>query len=212
MFLLGQMLYALAAATPAVGHTIHVSASAGSDITGDGSAEHPFASLGKAQAAVRKVLGNHNAVTVEVGPGQYFDTSLTLTELDSPASLDTRVKWISPQPGAATVYGGAQVTGQWKQGSGSNSHIWSVPLSPSLTDDHGRALFRTLVQGERSGWLARSPNFGSGYLGCSGSATALNCGPGVLPSHFDCQVYVHVLVLVLLANLPSVPLPCSVQS
>eukprot|EP01044_Picomonas_judraskeda_P010085 COSAG03_NODE_1275_length_4419_cov_16.726620_2_plen_241_part_00 len=65
--------------------------------------------------------------------------------------------------------------------------IWRASLPPSLVDRFGRARFHTLVQGERSGWLARSPNFGSGFLNCSsGTGGTVTCP--ALPDNFDCVV------------------------
>jgi hypothetical protein len=64
--------------------------------------------------------------------------------------------------------------------------VWQVLLPPQLQDSGGRALFRQLVQGERSAWLAREPDFGSGFLSCGGGNGGFTCGAGALPAHFDC--------------------------
>ena len=142
--------------------------------------DQPLRGLVQAQAAARAALatpeGQHRGVTVTLREGQYFNTSLVLTERDGPG-----VTWRG-EPGAV-VYGGARVQG-WSPYRGG---IWRASLPPSLVDRFGRARFHTLVQGERSGWLARSPNFGSGFLNCSsGTGGTVTCP--ALPDNFDCVV------------------------
>ena len=124
-------------------------------------------------------------------PVLYFNTSLALTEDDSAPSSGGRVIWQAEAGATAMprVYGGARVTG-WtpskKHPTGSG--IWQAVLPKELVDSEGRALFRTLVQDERSAWLARTPNFGSGYLPCGGGNSSFSCASGVLPAGFDCQL------------------------
>lgn len=171
----------LVVCSSATSSTVHVSSVDGSDKDGDGSILKPFANFLRAQTAVRE-LRNAGDVTVSIAAGEYFNTSLTLTERDS-ALQGRRVTWTGPVDGGrAAVYGGSRITG-WTPYQG---HIWKAPLPPGLTDAQGRALFHTLVQGERSAICARTPNFGSGFLPCSGGNTGFTCPPNVLPAHFDC--------------------------
>jgi len=53
----------------------------------------------------------------------------------------------------------------------------------------GRALFQTLVQEDTSAWQARTPNFGSGFLPCSGGQTNFTCPEGVLPADLECNLH-----------------------
>ena len=172
-------------ARTAVASSVHVapatrSVDPGSDSRGDGSAAKPFATLARAQLAVRGVLARGGTgITVRIAGGEYFENNITLTEKDSGHG---RVVW-QGEPGA-TLYGGALIRG-WTQYRGG---IWQAPLPKALVDSEGRALFRTLVQGAHSAWLARTPNFGSGFLPCAGSGSSFHCAAGVLPAGFDCQV------------------------
>jgi len=178
-----------AAAAPAAGSSdVYVSAAAAAG--GDGSPGKPFASLWRAQVAVRKLLASaagSGDVTVSIAGGAYFNTSLALTEADSPSPGGGQVSWQAAAGATVAVYGGARITG-WTRSPNMRPGIWQATLPKELVDAEGRARFHTLVQGERSAWLARTPNFGSGYLPCGGSDSSFSCAAGVLPAGFDCQL------------------------
>jgi hypothetical protein len=167
---------------------------AGGDEVGsfsDGSAKRPFLTLRAAQLAVRQHLAaiadasGAQHVTVRVARGSYFDTSLVFTEADSPRSSDGgRVVWMG-EPGAV-VFGGRRVSG-WQRTPMHGGRVWATQLSPELIDSSGRALFTTLVQGNRSAVWAREPNFGGGYLPCSGDPV-VTCPTGTLPPGLNCTV------------------------
>ena len=149
--------------------------------TGTGTATSPF-DLSAAQNAVRKMFSDWNCgldLMVTLMPGTYFDTSLVFDRRDSPPNCSS-VTWRGasgvPVGTTATVlYGGPRITG-W---SHYTKNIWQAPLPVQLTDDKGRAVFHTLVQGDRSAWLARTPDYGSGFLPCRGN----NAGSGGTMSH-----------------------------
>ena len=140
--------------------------------------------LQAAQQRVRQVLrSGASEVSVQLAAGDYYNVSLLFTALDSPPPGGS-VTWHGPTRGVATIYGGARITGwvPWRDG------VWQATLPRGLVDERGRATFRSLVQGERSAWLARTPNYGSGYLQVD---TWTNGGftwaPGALPGGVDCE-------------------------
>lgn len=189
--LLAAGLAAAAAAT-----TIHVSPTGGSPDLATGSADRPYATLAAAQAAVRGELGRGSGqageaapgddVEVVLGAGAYYKTQLRFTEADSPRG-GRRVIWRGDV--GATVYGGARVTGWTKSATHNPSGlVLQAALPKDMVDAFGRARFQMLVQDERAAILARTPNFGSGFIGCSSSNADLHCPPGVLPADFDCVV------------------------
>ena len=103
--------------------------------------------------------------------------------------------WRSQQPGSASVFGGAVITGwePWRDAP-RGSPIWRSRLPVNLVDSKGRARFHSLVEGERSVWLAREPDYGSGWLVVNDSSFtntgfAWTAGPnaGGLPPQFDCE-------------------------
>jgi hypothetical protein len=59
-------------------------------------------------------------------------------------------------------------------------------LPDDLVDSGGKAKFHKLVEGNRSAWLARSPNFGGGYLQANGGNAGFTWAKGALPDAFDC--------------------------
>lgn len=134
-------------------------------------------------------------IVVNVGAGAYYNTSIQFTEADSPPP-GSRVTWRGPDTStrtttgansaAAVVYGGARIlpsswtkaftmTRSGSSGSGGGT-VWKAALPAVLVDGNGRAIFHTLVQDERSAWLARTPNFGSGFLPCAGGNSGFTCG------------------------------------
>jgi hypothetical protein len=174
-----------AAATPPR-RLFHVAPHEGAgDDAADGSAAAPM-TIAQARRAVRSLLAvsPDAAVEVRLAHGDYFNVSLRLTERDS-----GDVIWRGPAPeegATATIYGGSKISGPWTRATAFGEHVWQVPLPTSLLDTDGRAVFRQLVQGERSTWLAREPDFGAGFLTCGGNNAGFTCGAGVLPKHFDC--------------------------
>eukprot|EP00040_Diaphanoeca_grandis_P001923 m.20086 g.20086 ORF g.20086 m.20086 type:complete len:1168 (+) comp12740_c0_seq1:136-3639(+) len=167
---------------------VHVSSTHGSDVTGSGSLTSPFQSLAKAQIAVQKHVvksSSHSNITIALGAGAYLNTSLVFTELDSPPGSSLTIQGpTSVEQATATVYGGQRIDfNGWQPYTDS---IWKTHLPSDLVDSNGKARFHTLVQNDRSAWLARSPNFGSGFLPCGGGNSGFTCPPDVLPDQFDC--------------------------
>lgn len=181
---------------PAAPHPLrlHVSAEGDSDRNSGLDVRRAVRTLAEARRRVRAALARQpsRSVRVEVGAGSYFDTSLVFTDADSPRSGAT-VTWAGAPGAATTLYGGERITG-WTPWKGS---IWRAVLPPRLVDGYGRARFRMLVQGGRSAWLARAPDYGGGYLGVSRSdQQGFTWRNGSLPDAFDClssrcQVFVR---------------------
>eukprot|EP01050_Picozoa_sp_SAG11_P007880 SAG11_NODE_670_length_7823_cov_9.340886_4_plen_1737_part_00 len=180
--------------------TIFYVSPSGSDEARGLSREEPVKSLEHVQLLVRAHLqavalqhvarGVHNVgtreVTVVLMNGSWFNTSLDFTEADGAGVGTERVTWKADAGAASTVFGGARVVGwiHWRDG------IWRAPLPPGLADAKGRATFQTLVEGERSCWQARTPDYGSGWLSVNASSFN-NTGFGwynstALPDRFDC--------------------------
>jgi hypothetical protein len=141
---------------------------------------HVDASIGmrSAQLQARQLLASTPAdrsIRVVLAPGHYFNTSLSFSEVDS------HTTWHGNN---SFVYGGPRITG-WTRSSQAN--VWMAHLPEELVDSKGRATFHKLVEGERSAWLARSPNFGGGYLQTEKSSNSgFTWGEGALPAAFDC--------------------------
>lgn len=188
------------ASAPVAPQVLYVS-SVAKDVSGlrDGTAVRPFATLHDARRAVRSLLSRDRQQPPEAPgaqilvrlSGPFFNASVTFTASDSPAR-GGRVTWSGNaathgygDANGTVLYGGSRITG-WTRGALGNPDIWRATLSPDLVDSQGRARFHTLVQDERSAWLARTPNFGSGFLPCSGSNAGFTCASGVLPDSFDC--------------------------
>jgi hypothetical protein len=176
----------------------------GSDAAGNGSAAAPFATLPRAQSAVRVLLRSSADVDIEVSiaPGAYYNASLELGALDSPppgAGRRARVTWrgATAAEGAVagdmpTLYGGARIRNWTVASVPPFGSVWSAPLPAALVDARGRAAFRSLVEGERSTWQARQPNDGGGFVGLNASGGGAAEGRvawlrGALPLAFDCE-------------------------
>jgi hypothetical protein len=172
--------------------TFYVSPS-GSDKAQGLSRDDPVQSLQHAQQLVRKHLQTAPPtldapnVEVMVMNGSFFNTSLTFTAADGTGAAGTsqRVTWLAEAGAAPTIFGGARIVGwqHWRDG------IWRAPLPAELVDLHGRATFQTLVEGERSCWQARTPDFGSGWLSVNASTFSnqgFSWNDGALPATFDC--------------------------
>lgn len=104
-----------------VQQVIHVEVN-GNDKTGDGSQEKPFATLARAQKAVREINGNMTGdIIVSVGAGDYYlDEAIQMDERDS-GSNGFEVIWQGSNKSADDVstrlIGGQDITGegyQWK--------------------------------------------------------------------------------------------------
>jgi hypothetical protein len=107
--LLLLLLLAIAVAAPL--NDIHVSPAAGDDVAGDGTARRPFASLHRAQLAVRAALhtaaasGVGGDLTVRIAGGRYELTEpLVFDERDHHATPSPhRVSWVGPSLDAQTA-------------------------------------------------------------------------------------------------------------
>eukprot|EP00937_MAST-01D_sp_MAST-1D-sp2_P000988 g988.t1 len=112
---------------------------AGSDTSGFGTAAAPYATLGRAQLAVRAVIAQGPLaanVTVHVAAGTYHQsTPLRFTAADS-GNNGFRVRWVGPGPAAgfdpsraAVVHGGVPVEGgAWSRVPG-NDGVWAANFS-----------------------------------------------------------------------------------
>ena len=128
---------------------IHVSPSGTDD--GDGSAEHPFRSLTRAQAAVRSYNRDHD-VRVRVADGVYrLEAPLRFTADDGGHDGFT-VRWEGPEGAHPVISGGVPVTG-WRIADAQRG-IWSAAI-PVGTDPrqlvvNGRLAPRAAIEVPRS--------------------------------------------------------------
>jgi hypothetical protein len=174
-----------ALAVAVLGYDVAVSPS-GDDAHGDGTAARPFASISRAQQAVRQFLAVQTPltsdVTVTVAAGQYF----------VPAGLHFGSK-DSGRDGFKVVYRGTAATtelfggvklSQWEPDPTENmAGVWRTNVS-AVPELQGKRFFNLLCQGEAA-VLARAPDAGSGYmkeLGCSNSDVQITCPQEVLPA------------------------------
>lgn len=110
-------------AIPPIAHSggsaphIYVSPS-GSDSTGDGTINRPYATVAQAQRVAR--VAYVGTPVIEIRAGRYYNTNLTLDLEDSGMSYVS-----TDGPGQAVLIGGNRVTG-WERYSGS---IWRAPLA-----------------------------------------------------------------------------------
>jgi hypothetical protein len=124
-------LTALPALTAQAATTVNFYVSpTGSDGNSGTSAASPFATLARAQTAVRGALGSSAPVTVNLAGGDYqLSSPLTLTPADS-GSPGAPVTW-QAEPGTFPVIsGGVPITG-WKVAD-AGKNIWSAPAPSSL--------------------------------------------------------------------------------
>lgn len=133
-------------ATP-TGPTLYVAVS-GSDSTGTGSSSQPFATIDGARAYIRSNGLNVNMqadITVLVGPGDYWETAVTLTDEDG--SSTARAVRYRARDGVNTVrlLGGRRVSG-WSLWSGSIYRIAVSGVEPWM-----------MYENEVRGDLARFP-------------------------------------------------------
>ena len=174
--------------------TFYVSPS-GSDEASGLSRDDPVKTLRHVQALVKSHLhavafthvqrADARNVTVILMNGSFYNTSLSFTAADGAGAGTERVTW-KADGASSTIFGGARVEGfvYWRSG------IWRAPLPVGLANSKGRATFQTLVEGERSCWQARHPDYGSGWLSVNASTFS---GEGFgwgkeagLPDAFDC--------------------------
>eukprot|EP01048_Picozoa_sp_COSAG05_P004567 COSAG05_NODE_251_length_12871_cov_4.691669_1_plen_214_part_10 len=186
--LLPLLLHAAATAastdtTAALSLSVFVSP-AGSDAVGDGSVAKPYASLGRAQSAVRALLQQRGAsaagnITVTVGGGRYeLREPLVFDERDHHAAPSAnRVSWTGPSKAAAKkarVLCGAALSG-WQ-------HAWGGVYKVHL----GRRVWNLAEAGRQSN-PARHPNTnpgaGSGQLNGSSSSGGFSWHEGALPAN-----------------------------
>ena len=160
-------------------------------------------------------------ITVNVGPGVYYlPSGLHFMAADSGSRAhNTRVSWRGPGPeagfspsAAAVVHGGVPIPGKsWKRLSAKSSIF--VANATAVAPDQGQPSssnnnhshiskspwrFFNLVESRVGAVLARTPDSGSGYLadvGCSNSASLVQCPPGVLPGDLttaDTSIFANV--------------------
>jgi hypothetical protein len=137
------------------GATLYVSP-AGSDASGDGSEAKPFATLQKAQAAVRRTpVASRPATTVYLRAGTYYlGETLAFGPEDSGASAAAPVVW-SAYPGEnVTVSGGVPLATAAKPLSWSSG---GAPLTATLPAGAPLNFTTLFVDNERAIW-ARYPN------------------------------------------------------
>lgn len=167
--------------------TLHVSPS-GSDGSGDGSANAPFATPQRAQIAARAVVSSVIVdVVVELAEGIYsVPEPLHFDERDTAPGCSTTYR-SAGVVGTATLVGGVLVPpSSWVRTN--NAYIWAANISTlarsGATGTRGMRPFNGLVVEGVGATLARWPKRGSGYLnglGCSNSNTEIVCPSGVLP-------------------------------
>lgn len=124
---------------------LHV-APGGSD-HGDGSAAHPFASLPRAQAAVRTLNRDHD-VTVSIAPGTYrLSAPLVFTPEDGGQNGYT-VRWQGAEGARPILSGGVAVDG-WRLADRARG-IWSAPVpagaDPRQFGVNGRLAARAAIE------------------------------------------------------------------
>lgn len=144
------------AAAPEAGATALYVAPGGSDASGDGSEAKPFATLQKAQAAVRKTpVASRPATAVYLRAGtHYVGETLTFTPAVSGASAAAPVVW-SAYPGEnVTVSGGVPLSTSAKPLSWSSA---GAPLTATLPAGAPLNFSTLFVDNERAIW-ARYPN------------------------------------------------------
>ena len=177
------LLLLLAPTSAARAIELHVDSTVGSDHTGDGSRARPFASLHRAQRAVRAELrqisqsGEHaeaesSDITVSVGPGVHaLNEPLRFDSRDS-GRAGRRVVWRGHGGESTRILGGPMV-GDWE-------HAWGNVYRSKL----GRRVY-ALAEGGRQANPARHPNtnpgYGSGWFDGSVNGGGFTWADGALP-------------------------------
>ncbi|MCJ8014216.1 chitobiase/beta-hexosaminidase C-terminal domain-containing protein [Paenibacillus sp. KQZ6P-2] len=154
--------------------TIYVSTT-GNDTSGDGSQANPFATLQKAQQAVRQINQNMTGdIKVSIAPGDYYmPGTLNFTSQDSGTNGYNIVYESSGGIGAAKLYGGIPVTGTWtlaEQSDATNygmltsmvGKVWKIQLDtanyPTTFSGLNSPAFNTLYVNDARATMARTPN------------------------------------------------------
>lgn len=107
----------------------HYVATTGSDVTGDGSAARPWATIDHARQYLRnRYDGGGNTMTadeyVHVAAGDYWETSVTFTDADKGRN-GHRINYVSDTLGGARLLGG-KVIGSWAVYAG---NIYRAPVT-----------------------------------------------------------------------------------
>lgn len=141
----------LLAAKPPVNFYVAVN---GSDMNA-GTAARPFATLARAQQAVRReVAGGLQApVTVHIGKGAYLLSAPLVFGPEDAGTAEFAVSYTANPGTTAVISGGRRISG-WKRGAGD---CWTATI-PSVKD--GGWYFRQLFINGRRAVRARTPNAG----------------------------------------------------
>ncbi|MFC4777087.1 carbohydrate-binding protein [Paenibacillus sp. GCM10023252] len=152
-------------------------ATTGSDTTGDGSMDRPYATVQKAKEVVRELTSAMTSdITVQLRGGKYYqDSRLSWNEEDSGRN-GHQVIYKSYVGETAEIVGGKPITG-WTLDSGTGSNaIYRADVGT------GAAPFYTLFENGVRAVMARTPN--AGYLHAQAStskATQITYQEGELP-------------------------------
>ncbi|TWT81862.1 hypothetical protein CA13_33160 [Planctomycetes bacterium CA13] len=124
-----------------------------------GSMEQPFASIQRAQTAVRKSRTEHptEPVTVMIAPGRYtLDRTLVFTPEDSGASPDQPVTYRALPGGDVVLSGGVSIN-DWQQANGVPG-LWKTRIRKPKSADNTNWRFNQLWVNGRRAIRARTPN------------------------------------------------------
>jgi hypothetical protein len=131
---------------------VRASSPCGSDRTGDGSQDKPYASPARARDALRTHKDRAGNATVWISAGIYF-----LNQTLELGPLDSNVTWARHGDGEAVLSGGCPIpnssSGKWAP-SASNKGAFTATVGTAWGEDGISALF---VDGKRY-WRARWPN------------------------------------------------------
>lgn len=159
-------------------------ATTGSDLSGDGSQDHPYRTLLKAKQSVREINANMTGdIRVYLREGIYYQTAATAFDEADSGTNGYRVIYESYPGEKAQIAGGQPVTG-WTLDSG---HIYKANVGTNRK-------FYTLFEDGNRATMARTPN--SGYLLTQASVskdTQITYKEGDLPEagadYSNAQVY-----------------------
>lgn len=125
-----------------------------------GTRSRPFASIYRAQQAVRaeRSARPQKAITVFFRAGTYaLDRPVEFTAADSGASAEAPVVYRA-EPGAQVVLSGGRVLGGW-QSDEERAGVWKTRVAEPKTGDHLSWRFEQLWVNEHRAVRARSPNY-----------------------------------------------------
>ncbi|TWU25413.1 hypothetical protein Pla52o_17140 [Novipirellula galeiformis] len=155
-------------AIPAFAHAanpIHFHVATDGSDTHAGTSEKPFATLPRAQRAVREARKQHpeNAVTVEIRAGHYtLDQTIVFTPEDSGHSAANPVRYLGEADGEVVLSGGRAIR-EWKPDA-DHPGLWKTRIIARPGDDHGDWRFEQLWVNGRRGVRARTPNDGDFHM------------------------------------------------